>query len=112
VQLYEAARMDGASRFRQLWHITLPAIRSTIVILLILRMGHFLDTGFEHIFLMLNSLNREVGDVFETYVYTKGLVQAQYSYSAAVGVFKSVVGLILVLGSNWLAKKFGEEGIY
>jgi putative aldouronate transport system permease protein len=112
MQLYEAARMDGASRFRQLWHITLPAIRSTIVILLILRMGHFLDTGFEHIFLMLNSLNRGVGDVFETYVYTKGLVQAQYSYSAAVGVFKSIVGLILVLGSNWLAKKFGEEGIY
>jgi putative aldouronate transport system permease protein len=112
VQLYEAARMDGAGRFRQLWHITLPAIRSTIVILLILRMGHFLDSGFEHIFLMLNSLNREIGDVFETYVYTKGLVQAQYSYSAAIGVFKSVVGLILVLGSNWLAKKFGEEGIY
>jgi putative aldouronate transport system permease protein len=112
VQLYEAARMDGAGRLRQLWHITLPAIRSTIVILLILRMGRFLDSGFEHIFLMLNSLNRNVGDVFETFVYTKGLVQAQYSYSAAVGVFKSAVGLILVLVSNWLAKKFGEEGIY
>ncbi len=112
LQLYESARMDGANRWRQLWHITLPAIRSTIVILLILRLGNFLDTGFEHIFLMLTSTNREVGDVFDTYVYTKGLTQAQYSYSAAVGMFKSVVGLLLVMGSNWVAKKFGEEGVY
>jgi putative aldouronate transport system permease protein len=112
LQLYEAARMDGANRWRQLWHITLPAIRSTIVILLILRLGNFLDTGFEHIYLMLTSTNREVGDVFDTYVYVKGLTQAQYSYSAAVGMFKSIIGLILVLGANWLAKKFGEEGIY
>lgn len=112
LQLYEAARMDGAGRWRQLWHITLPAIRSTIVILFILRLGTFLDTGFEHIFLMLNSMNRSVGEVFDTYVYVKGLTQGQYSYSAAVGMFKSVVGLVLVLGSNWAAKKFGEEGVY
>lgn len=112
LQLYEAARMDGAGRWRQLWHITIPAIRSTIVILFILRLGSFLDTGFEHIFLMLNSMNREVGEVFDTYVYMKGLTQAQYSYSAAVGLFKSVVGLVLVLGANRLAKKFGEEGVY
>lgn len=112
LQLYEAARMDGAGRWRQLWHITIPAIRSTIVILFILRLGTFLDTGFEHIFLMLNSMNREVGEVFDTYVYMKGLTQAQYSYSAAVGLFKSLVGLILVLGANKLAKKFGEEGVY
>jgi putative aldouronate transport system permease protein len=111
-QLYEAARIDGANRWRQIWHITLPAIRSTIVILLILRLGNFLDTGFEQIFLMLTPTNREVGDVFDTYVYVKGLTQLQYSYSAAVGMFKSVVGLILVVGANWLAKKFGEEGIY
>lgn len=112
LQQYEAARIDGASRWRQLWHITLPAIRSTIVILLILRLGNFLDTGFEQIFLMIAPTNREVGDVFDTYVYTKGMTQAQYSYSAAVGLFKSVVGLILVLGANWLAKRFGEEGVY
>ncbi|WP_372516639.1 ABC transporter permease [Paenibacillus silviterrae] len=112
LQLYEAARMDGAGRWRQLWHITLPAIRSTIVILFILRLGSFLDTGFEHIFLMLNSMNREVGEVFDTYVYLKGLTQAQYSYSAAVGMFKSLVGLVLVLAANWLAKRFGEEGVY
>ncbi|MFC0215797.1 ABC transporter permease [Paenibacillus chartarius] len=112
LQQYEAARIDGAGRWRQLWHITLPAIRSTIIILFILRLGNFLDSGFEHIFLMLTPTNREVGEVFDTYVYTKGLTQAQYSYSAAVGLFKSAVGLVLVLGSNWLAKKFGEEGIY
>ncbi|MBP1964250.1 putative aldouronate transport system permease protein [Paenibacillus aceris] len=112
LQLYEAARMDGAGRVRQLWHITLPAIRSTIVILLILRLGSFLDSGFEHIFLMLNASNREVGEVFDTYVYLKGMTQAQYSFSAAVGLFKSTIGLILVLGSNWLAKRFGEEGVY
>jgi putative aldouronate transport system permease protein len=111
-QLYEAARIDGANRWRQTWHITLPAIRSTIIILLILRLGHFLDTGFEQIFLMLTPTNRDVGEVFDTYVYTKGLTQAQYSYSAAVGLFKSVVGLALVLGANTLAKKFGEEGVY
>lgn len=110
--LYEASIMDGAGRWRQLWHITLPAIRSTIVILFILKLGDFLDSGFEHIFLMLNPMNREVGEVFETYVYRTGLTQAQFSYSAAVDLFKSVVGLVLVLGSNWLAKKFGEEGIY
>jgi putative aldouronate transport system permease protein len=111
-QLYEAARMDGANRLRQMWHITLPAIRSTIIILLILRLGHFLDTGFEQIFLMLNAMNREVGDVFDTYVYSVGISQGQYSFSTAVGLFKSLVGLILVVLSNSLAKKFGEEGIY
>jgi putative aldouronate transport system permease protein len=110
--LYEAASMDGASRWRMLWHVTLPSIRSVIVILLILRLGNFLDLGFEQIFLMVNALNREVGEVFDTYVYRVGMQQGQFSYSAAVGVFKSVVSLILVLGANWLAKKFGEEGVY
>lgn len=112
LQLYEAARMDGANRFQQLWHVTLPAIRSVIVILFILRLGSFLDLGFEQIFLMLNAINRDVGEVFDTYVYRVGLLQGQFSYSTAVGLFKSVVGLILVIGANKLAKKFGEEGIY
>ncbi|MCA0755956.1 ABC transporter permease subunit [Paenibacillus sp. N4] len=111
-QLYEAARMDGASRIRQLWHVTLPSIRSVIVILFILRLGSFLDLGFEQIFLMLNAINREVGEVFDTYVYRVGLQQGQFSYSTAVGLFKSVVGFILVILANKLAKLFGEEGIY
>ncbi|NOU87897.1 ABC transporter permease subunit [Paenibacillus sp. LMG 31460] len=111
-QLYEAAIVDGAGRWRQLWHITLPAIRSTILILLILRMGSVLDIGFEHIFLMLNSTVNDVGDVFETYVYREGLIGGKFSYTTAVGLFKSFVGLILIMGANWLTKKFGEEGVY
>ncbi|WP_091174619.1 sugar ABC transporter permease [Paenibacillus sp. 1_12] len=111
-QLYEAARIDGAGRARQLWHITLPAIRSTIVILLILRLGQFLDTGFEQIYLMLNPMNRDIGEVFDTYVYTNGIQQGKFSYTTAVGLFKSVIGMVLVIGTNYLAKKFGEEGVY
>lgn len=119
-QLYEAAVIDGAGRFKQLWHITLPGIKSTIVIMLILRMGSFLDSGFDQIYLMLNSLNREVATVFDTYVYDIGLKAiykpaagiSNYSYSATVGVFRSIVSLVLVLGSNWLAKLVGEEGVY
>ncbi|WP_159887301.1 ABC transporter permease [Paenibacillus puerhi] len=111
-QLYEAARMDGASRLRQIWHVTLPAIRSTIVILLILQLGDFLDLGFDQVYMHLNAMNRNVGEIFDTYVYSKGIAGGQFSYSTAIGLFKSVVGLILVMGSNYLAKKFGEEGIY
>ncbi|MGM0879699.1 MAG: ABC transporter permease [Bacillota bacterium] len=110
--LYEAARIDGANRFRQIWHITLPSIRSVIMVLLILKIGDVLELGFEHIYLLLNSMNREVAEIFDTYVYTAGLRQGQFSYSTAVGFFKSVVGLILVMGANWLSKKVGEEGIY
>jgi putative aldouronate transport system permease protein len=110
--LYESARIDGANRWQQLWNITLPSIRSVIVILVILRLGHFLDVGFEQVFLNLNGMNREVGDIFDTYVYRIGITQGQFSYSAAVGLFKSVVGLLLVVGANRLAKKFGEEGIF
>lgn len=111
-QLYEAATIDGASRWHQLLHITLPSLRSTVVILLVLRLGRFLDTGFEQIFLMLNAMNREVGDVFDTYVYDIGIIQGQYSYSTAIGMFKSIVCLILVIVSNKIAKKYGEEGVY
>ncbi|HWJ78757.1 MAG TPA: sugar ABC transporter permease [Niallia sp.] len=109
---YEAAIVDGAGRMRRLWHVTLPAIRSTIMVMLILQLGHFLDTGFQQIYLMSNALNRGVADVFDTYVYFVGITQGAYSYSTAVGLFKSVIGIILVLGANKLAKKMGEEGIF
>ncbi|MNN95439.1 putative multiple-sugar transport system permease YteP [compost metagenome] len=82
------------------------------MILLILRMGNVLDNGFEQIFLMMNALNREVAEVFDTYVYTVGITQGAFSYSTAVGLFKAVIGVTLVLGSNWLAKKFGQAGLY
>ncbi|MDB5083606.1 MAG: sugar transporter permease [Bacilli bacterium] len=111
-QLYEAAIVDGAGRWRQLWHITLPSIRSTIVILFILRMGSALDNGFEQIYLMTNSLNRQVADVFDTYVYFVGITQGSFSYSTAVGLFKAVIGVILIFGSNYLAKKSGESGLF
>ncbi|NOU94705.1 ABC transporter permease subunit [Paenibacillus sp. LMG 31456] len=111
-ELYEAAKIDGAGRFRQIWHITLPGIRSTIVILLLLKLSDILDTSFEHVFNLVNSLNREVGEVFDTYVYRVGLINGQLSYATSIGLFKGVVGLLLVIFANWLAKKFGEEGLY
>lgn len=110
--LYEAAKMDGAGRFRQIWHITLPGIRYVVVVLFILRLGNFMDIGFEHIFLLQNPLNVQVSDVFDTFVYRTGILQRDYSYSAVVGMFKSLVGLTLVLGANRLARKLGEEGVY
>lgn len=112
MDLYDAARVDGAGRWRLMWHITLPAIRGTIIIMLILRMGSILNTGYDQIFLMRNDLNRSVAEVFDTYVYTRGISQAQYSLSTAVGIFKSVVSTIMVLSANKIAKLCGESGIY
>ncbi|MFC0334435.1 ABC transporter permease [Paenibacillus sepulcri] len=111
-QLYEAAKMDGAGRFRQMWHITLPSIRNVIVILLILRIGHTMDVGFEQVFLMMNGAVSDVSDVFDTYVYRAGIQQGEFSYSTAIGFFKSVTGLILVIAANRFAKRMGEEGVY
>ena len=110
--LYEAAKVDGAGRFRQIWHITLPGIRYIVVVMFILRLGNFMEIGFEHIFLLQNPLNFDVSDVFDTFVYRTGILQRDYSYSAVVGMFKSLVGLALVLGANRLARKLGEEGVY
>jgi ABC-type polysaccharide transport system, permease component len=112
VEQYEAARMDGAARFRQIWHITLPAIRGVIVVLLILKIGDVLELGFEHVYLLLNSMNRRVAEIIDTYVYTAGLRQQQFSYSAAIGFFKSFIGLLLVMLANRLARKMGEDGVY
>lgn len=111
-QLYEAAKMDGAGRFRQMWNVTLPAIRNVIVILLILRLGHIMDVGFEQVFLMMNGAVSEVADVFDTYVFRVGIKQGQFSYSTAIGLFKSAVGLLLVVVANKVSKKLGEEGVY
>ncbi|WP_239584501.1 ABC transporter permease [Aquibacillus albus] len=111
-ELYEAAKMDGANRFRQIWHVTLPAIRNVIIILLILRLGDVMEVGFEQVFLMYNGAVSEVAEVFDTYVYRVGIQQGQFSYSTAVGLFKSFVGLVLVVIANRMSKRFGEEGIY
>lgn len=111
-QLYEAAVVDGASRLRQIWHITLTSIRPTIVTLLIIRIGHMADVGFEQMLLMQNPLVMSVAEVFETYAYSQGILRGQLSFGIAVGLFKNIVGLILVVGANQLAKRGGYDGIY
>lgn len=111
-ELYEAARVDGAGRWRLMWHITLPAIRSTIIMMLIMRVGSIMNTGYEQIFMMRNDLNLARAEVFDTYIYTKGIRSGMYSFSTAAGMFKSVVGMILVIIADRTAKFFGESGLY
>jgi putative aldouronate transport system permease protein len=111
-QRYEAAVVDGANRWRQIWHITLPAIRPTIFILLILRLGHMADVGFEQILLMMNPLVSSLAEVFDTYSYTQGILKGQISTGITVGMFKGVVGFVLVMVSNYVVKKLGHDGIY
>lgn len=110
--LYEAAAVDGASRLRQTWHVTLPALRGLVVLLLILRLGDALSVGFEQIILQQNGLDKSTTEVLDTYVYNNGLVAGQWGVSAAVGLVKGLVGVALVLGANKLAHLFGEEGVY
>ncbi|MDO3408982.1 ABC transporter permease subunit [Saccharibacillus sp. CPCC 101409] len=111
-QRYEAAVVDGANRWRQIWHITLPAIRPTIVILLVLRLGNMFDVGFEQVLLMMNPLVMSVAEVFDTYSYTRGILQGNVSVGVAVGMFKGIVGLLLIVTANKVVKRLGQEGIY
>ena len=111
-EMYEAAIVEGATKLQRIIYVTLPSIKSTIVIIFILRLGRFLDLGFEQIFVQLNAMNRSVGEIFDTYIYTIGILGGQFSYNAAVGMFKSGIGAILVILTNTLAKRLGEEGVY
>ncbi|WP_413773643.1 MULTISPECIES: ABC transporter permease [Paenibacillus] len=111
-QLHEAAKVDGASWLRRIWHINLPGIMPTIVILLILNIGSILGVGFEKVFLMQNSLNMEASDVISTNVYRSGILGAQYSYSAAVGLFNSVVNFILLISVNRIARKVSSSSLW
>ena len=113
-ELYEAARIDGANKLRQMWHITLPGIRSTIAILLIMRMGQVLQVGFEQIYSLQNDMVLSVSDVISTYEYRIGLLSMQYSYTTALGLFKGVVGLIFVVLTNYIVNKLsdGESGLW
>lgn len=106
--LYEAARVDGASRYRMIWHITIPGIRSVIVMLFILRLGHMLDAGFEQIYILYNVQVYPVADILDTWVFRTGLQQLNFSLASAVGLFKAGIGLALVLLSNKIAKRWGE----
>jgi len=110
--LYEAAMVDGAGRWRQMWHISLPSIMPAVIVLLLLRIGTLLDANIEQMLVFLNPLVRDVGEVFDTYIYRVGLLGGQFSYTTAIGLFKSVVGLILIVGVNMLSKKTTGESIY
>ena len=111
-QIYESAMIDGAGKMRQIWHITLPGIRGTIAIMLILKMGHMLDVGFEQVYILQNDAVRSVSEVFSTFEYRIGLQGAQYSFTTALGLFKGVVGLILITTTNKVVKSLGSEGIW
>lgn len=111
-ELYEAAVVDGAGRWRQLWHISLPGIRDVFVLLLIIRIGGILDAGFDQVFIFLNARVYDVGDIVDTWVYRYGFERLEFGVAAAMGVFKSLVGLVLVIGANRLAKKVGGSGIW
>jgi len=111
-ELYEAADVDGAGRLRKIWHITLPGIRPTIAILLILQLGNIMAINFDRPFTLQNNLVMDYGDVISTYVYRVGIQSANFSIGAAVGLFQSVICLIFLLASNFITKKLGGKGIW
>ncbi|MFZ1353133.1 ABC transporter permease [Jeotgalibaca porci] len=111
-QLHEAAVVDGATRLQRIWHINLPTIRPTMVILLIMNVGSVMNLGYEKILLMQNPLNMESSNVIATFVYQQGLLEAQYSYAAAVGLFNSAINAILMISVNKIASKLGESSLF
>ncbi|MFD4026288.1 ABC transporter permease [Streptomyces sp. NPDC058576] len=111
-QLYESSVVDGAGRWRRLWHVTLPGIRSIIVLLLILRLGESLTVGFEQILLQRDAVGPEAGEVLDTYVYFNGVANGDWSVAAAAGLLKGLVGLALVVAANRVAHALGEQGVY
>ncbi|MFC4532018.1 ABC transporter permease [Sphaerisporangium dianthi] len=110
--LYEAAAVDGASRWKRIWHITLPGLRPVVILLLILRLGEALNVGFEQFFLQRDAVGREAAEVLDTFVYWRTLTTGEWSYGAAAGLVKGLVGLLLILVANKVAHRFGEQGIY
>jgi putative aldouronate transport system permease protein len=111
-QLYEAAVMDGAGKLKQAIHITLPSIRPVIVIVLILSLGNIMNAGFDQIFMLYNPMVYSVADIIDTYVFRRGIIQADYSFAAAAGFFRSFVALILIVAANYAVRLFGDDGIW
>ncbi|MDI4648420.1 ABC transporter permease [Cohnella hashimotonis] len=111
-ELYQAATVDGANRWRQIWHISVPGLRATIIVILLLRIGNILDAGFEQVLVMYNPTVYDVSDIIDTYVFRVGLGTMQFSLTAAAGLFKSIIGCILLVLANTLARRMGEEGVY
>jgi putative aldouronate transport system permease protein len=112
VELYEAARMDGAGRFRQALHVTLPGITPTIVIVFILNLGRIMNVGYQKILLLYNGATYETADVIATYVYRRGLIDSNFSYATAVGLFATLIGLIFVVGANRISRSYGETSLW
>lgn len=112
VTLYESAKVDGANRFQQMLHITLPSIMPTIIIMLVLNMGNIMSVGFEKIILMYSPSTYEVADVITTYTYRRGIVQADYSFGTAIGLFNSVINMVFIVGANWFSKKFSDTSLW
>ena len=112
--LYEAAKIDGASKLKQIWNITIPSIMPTIIVMLIIRIGYLMDAGFEQVYAMLNSLTRETGEIIGTYVYRLGfsMGKSDYGLSTAVGLFNGIISLILILGANYFSKKKTGNGVW
>lgn len=111
-ELHEAASVDGATRFQRILHINIPSILPTVVVLFILNMGNFMAIGFEKVLLMQNSLNSETSDIIQTFVYETGLLEGQYSFAAAVGLFESVINIILLITVNQIARKVSENSLW
>jgi putative aldouronate transport system permease protein len=111
-EIYEAAEVDGAGRLRKIWHVTLPGLRPTIVVLLIMNIGRILGSEFDRPYTMANSRVMQVADVISTLVYRVGIRSSQFSYTAAIGLFQSVVCVVFLLTANAMAKRFGERGIW
>jgi putative aldouronate transport system permease protein len=110
--LYEASAVDGAGRWRRLWHITLPSLRPVIVLLLILRLGDALSVGFEQFLLQRDAVGRQAAEVLDTFVYHQSIATGDYGFGAAAGLFKAMVGLVLILAANKVAHMLGERGVY
>ncbi|GAA3008399.1 ABC transporter permease [Streptomyces fulvorobeus] len=110
--LYEASAMDGANRWRRIWHITLPALRPVVALLLVLQVGNALTVGFEQILLQRTAVGPGASEVLDTYVWNVGITNGGFSYAAAVGIVKGIVGLLLVLAANKVAHLMGEQGVY
>lgn len=111
-QLYEAAVIEGASNWKQTVYITLPMLMPTIIVMFLLRIGNFLNLGFEQIFVLLTPTTQRIGDILDTWVYQNGVLEGKYSLTTAVGLFKSVFGLVLMVACNWLSKRSTGRGVY
>ncbi|WP_337099876.1 ABC transporter permease [Paenibacillus sp. YIM B09110] len=111
-EMYEAATIDGAGRLQKMWYVTIPSIMGTVVIMLIFAISAILNTGFEQILVLQNPLNLDTSETIDTYVYKTGMQQMRYSYSTAVGVAKSIVAVLLLLGANYVSKKITDKGLF